>query len=165
MQEQQYNSEIREAEPGDVEELHSLICELADFENLRDTVASKPEDIHHALFSESPRGEALVAEISRDEKMTWTPGAALAGVAFFFPTFSTFTGRPGLWLEDLYVRPEYRHQGIGKALLAQFLSLARSRGCSRAEWSVLDWNTSALEFYEHLGARIMPEWCVARVNL
>ena len=84
---------------------------------------------------------------------------------FFFQTFSTFTGRQGLWLEDLYVRPEYRNQGIGKALLTHFLSVAQSRGCARAEWSVLDWNTSAIDFYEHLGAEIMPEWRIARLDL
>ena len=151
---------IREAVPGDIEELHSLIRQLANYENLAHTVTSTPSDLQEALFSGSPRAEALVAG---------TPASSgpespsrLAGIAIFFPTF---TGRPGLWLEDVYVRPERRGEGIGKAFLARFLTLARERGCARAEWSVLEWNTPAIEFYEQIGATVMPDWRIARVNL
>ena len=165
MLEEQHSSRIRETQPEDVEELHSLVCDLADFENLRETVASTPRDLHRALFGNSPRVEALVAEITPHGLPEQSKGPSLTGMAFFFQTFSTFTGRQGLWLEDLYVRPEYRNQGIGKALLTHFLSVAQSRGCARAEWSVLDWNTSAIDFYEHLGAEIMPEWRIARLDL
>lgn len=157
------DSRIREAIPEDIHELHSLVCELANYENLGHTVISTPTDLQEALFSETPRAEALVAE---------TPGATgaespfrLSGMAIFHPSFSTFTGRPGLWLEDVYVRPECRDAGIGKAFLERFLTIARERGCARAEWSVLDWNTPAIKFYERLGATIMPDWRIARMDL
>ena len=157
------NSRIRGATPGDIDELHSLVCHLADYENLGHTVISTPTDLQEALFGETPRAEALVAG---------TPASSgpespsrLAGIAIFFPTFSTFTGRPGLWLEDVYVRPEYRGEGIGKAFLERFLTIARERGCARAEWSVLDWNTPAIKFYERLGATVMPDWRIARMDL
>jgi ribosomal protein S18 acetylase RimI-like enzyme len=152
-------SPIRPATPHDVPEIHALVCELAEFEKLRHTVVSTPADFRNALFGARPAMEALVADPP-------TPGPVrLAGAALFYPTFSTFTGRPGLWLEDVYVRPEFRSQGIGNALLDHFLSLARSRGCARAEWSVLDWNTAAIRFYERLGADVMPDWRIARVSL
>ena len=102
------------------------MCDLADFENLRETVASTPRDLHRALFGNSPRVEALVAEITPHSQPEQSKGPSLTGMAFFFQTFSTFTGRQGLWLEDLYVRPEYRNQGIGKALCKQ---LAADKGC------------------------------------
>jgi len=154
---------IREAVPGDIEELHSLIRQLADYVNLAPTVTSTPCDLQKAIFSESPRAEALVAGIPASSGPE-SP-SRLVGMAIFFPTFSTFTGRPGLWLEDVYVRPERRGEGIGKAFLARFLTLARERGCARAEWSVLEWNTPAIEFYEQIGATVMPDWRIARVNL
>ena len=157
------DSRIRGAVPGDIHELHSLVCELADYENLGHTVISTPADLEEALFGETPRAEALVAE---------TPGATgpeyslqLAGIAIFHPTFSTFTGRPGLWLEDIYVRPECRGEGIGKAFLERFLATARERDCARAEWAVLDWNSPAIRFYERLGATVMPDWRIARMDL
>ena len=157
------NLRIREANPGDILELHALICDLADYENLRHTVISTPADLQEALFGEPPRAEALVAE---------TPCATgpessfqLSGMAIFYHTFSSFAGGPGLWLEDLYVRPEYRGGGIGEACLERFLTIARERGCSRAEWSVLDWNTLAIRFYERLGANVMPDWRIARMDL
>jgi len=154
---------IRDAVPGDIKELHSLIRQLADYENLSHAVTSTPSDLQEALFGRSPLAEALVAA-TPDPTGPAFP-SQLAGIAIFFPTFSTFTGRPGLWLEDVYVRPEHRGEGIGKAFLARFLTLARERGCTRAEWSVLDWNTPAIEFYEQLGAIVMPDWRIARVNL
>jgi GNAT superfamily N-acetyltransferase len=154
---------IRPATPADVGEIHDLVCVLAEFENLRPNVVSTPADFHRALFTSPPRMEALVADL---------PGASpsdspdrLAGMALFYPTFSTFTGKPGLWLEDLYVRPNFRAQGIGKAFLIRFLELARERNFARAEWSVLDWNESAIAFYRNLGADVMPDWRIARVEL
>jgi GNAT superfamily N-acetyltransferase len=89
----------------------------------------------------------------------------LSATALFYSTFSTFTGKSGLWLEDVYVRPECRGHGIGRAILDHFLELARSRGCARAEWSVLDWNTDAIRLYENLGADVMPDWRIARVSI
>ncbi len=152
---------IRPATPADVDEIHTLVCELAEFENLRHTVAATPADIHAALFGQRPVLEALVAPAPAPASSPDT----LSGVALFYPTFSTFTGKPGLWLEDLYVRPEFRGQGLGTAFLQRFLDLARHRGCARAEWAVLAWNQPALRRYESLGADVMPDWRIARLNL
>ena len=148
---------IRAAAPDDVEELHALVCELAEYEKLRHTVVSTPEDMHSALFGKRPLLEALVADSQSANQ--------LAGMALFFPTFSSFAGRPGLWLEDVYVRPDYRGRGLGKALLERFLMLARERGCARAEWSVLHWNEPAIRFYQNLGAELLSDWRIARVDL
>lgn len=152
---------IRPATPADVAEIHALIRDLAEFEQLRDSVVSTPEDFQGALFGTRPVMEALVVDQSADDA---APGH-LSATALFHPTFSTFTGKPGLWLEDVYVRPEFRSQGIGRALLDHFLALAKSRGCARAEWSVLDWNASAIRFYENLGATVMPDWRIARISI
>jgi hypothetical protein len=152
---------IRPATPADVAEIHELVCDLAEFEKLRHTVVSTPDDFHAALFGERPLMEAVVVEQAANAD---TPGK-LSATALFYPTFSTFTGKSGLWLEDVYVRPECRGQGIGRAILDHFLELARSRGCARAEWSVLDWNTDAIRLYENLGASVMPDWRIARVSI
>lgn len=152
---------IRPATPADVPEIHELICDLAEFEKLRHTVVSTPDDFHAALFGERPLMEALVVEQAPDDA---APGK-LRATALFHPTFSSFTGRSGLWLEDVYVRPEFRNRGIGRAILDHFLALAKSRGCARAEWSVLDWNEHAIRFYERLGATVMPDWRIARVAI
>ncbi|NIP93564.1 MAG: GNAT family N-acetyltransferase, partial [Akkermansiaceae bacterium] len=85
-------------------------------------------------------------------------GNGLAGIALFYPTFSTFTGKPGLWLEDVFVRPQHRGLGLGRAFLEHFLALARKRGCTRAEWAVLHWNDQAVRFYQRLGAEVLPDW-------
>ncbi|MDE0596557.1 MAG: GNAT family N-acetyltransferase [Roseibacillus sp.] len=154
---------IRPATPADVGEIHALVCELAEFENLRPSVVSTPSDFLRALFTNPPRMEALVADLP--EASPSDAPDRLAGVALFYPTFSTFTGKPGLWLEDLYVRPNFRAQGIGTAFLMRILELARERNCARAEWSVLDWNKSAIEFYRDIGADVMPNWRIARVEL
>ena len=154
---------IRPATPADVGEIHALVCELAEFENLRSSVVSLPADFHRALFTNPPRMEALVADLP--EASPSDSPLRLAGMALFYSTFSTFTGKPGLWLEDLYVRPNSRAQGIGKAFLMRILELARERNCARAEWSVLDWNESAIAFYQNLGAEVMPDWRIARVEL
>ena len=154
---------IRPATPGDVAEIHELVCDLAEYEKLRDTVVSTPADFQEALFGNSPKAEALVADVPNHDASEGTP--RLAGMAIFFSTFSTFTGKSGLWLEDVFVRPEFRGQGVGKAFLTEILAIARKRKCARAEWSVLDWNTPAIEFYEALGATVMPDWRITRVAL
>jgi len=146
--------EIRSAKPGDAPVIHAFIRELAEYEKLSQEVVSSEKDIHEALFGERPVAECLLA-FFRDQP---------AGFALFFTTFSTFVGRPGLYLEDIYVRPERRGQGIGKALLIRLAGIARERRCGRMEWSVLDWNEPAIRFYKNLGARPMDEWTVYRLS-
>jgi len=148
---------ISSARPSDLPDLHALIRALADYEKLSDQCVSTEADLDKALFGARPAAEALIA---RERGKT----SAAAGFALFFHTFSTFLGRRGLWLEDLFVRPAYRGSGLGRALLTQLAVIARDRGCARFEWSVLDWNTSAIDFYKRLGATIMPDWRIARVT-
>jgi len=145
---------IREAQPGDEERILSLIHELAHYEKAPDEVAARPSDLTRALFSEAPSAECVLAE--RD-------GQAL-GFALFFTNFSTWTGRPGLYLEDLFVREAARGSGIGKALLLHLAALARQRDYGRMEWSVLDWNQPAIDFYRSLGATPMDGWTVYRLD-
>lgn len=163
---------IRRATPHDVAGIHALVCELAAFEKLHHTVVSSPADFHTALFGDRPLLEALVADAPPPEPeaplaaRTPSPiGNGLAGTALFYPTFSTFTGKPGLWLEDVFVRPEHRGLGLGRAFLEHFLALARKRGCARAEWAVLHWNDHAVRLYQRLGAEVLPDWRLARINL
>jgi GNAT superfamily N-acetyltransferase len=146
--------DIRPAARADVPLLLELIGELADYERLRDEVVLDAALLERHLFGEQPAAEAVLAEIA-DEAV---------GYALFFSTFSTFLGRPGLWLEDLFVRPARRGAGIGRALLAHVASLAVARECGRLEWSALDWNESALAFYRVLGARRMGEWQLHRLD-
>jgi GNAT superfamily N-acetyltransferase len=146
--------EIRPATRDDVPLLLELIGALADYERLRGELHATPELLEEHLFGGRAVAEAVLAE--RD-------GAA-AGYALFFPTFSTFLGRPGLWLEDLFVRPAQRGAGIGRALLEHVARLAVARGCGRLEWSALDWNEPALAFYRGLGARRMGEWQLHRLD-
>jgi len=143
---------IRPARPGDETAIHALVRELAEFEKLAHHVVSTPADLAAAIFDEPSRLSALVAEVA---------GQAV-GMALFFPTFSSFAGKPGLWLEDVYVQPDHRGIGIGRGLLDAFLDHARSLRCARAEWSVLDWNENAIRFYEDLGAKVLPDWKIAR---
>lgn len=145
---------IRPARPGDEAAILGLIRELADYERLAQEVTATPALLAEHLFGASAVAEALLAE--RD-------GEAV-GFALFFRNFSTFLGRPGLYLEDLYVRESCRGQGIGRALLAQLADLARARGYGRMEWSVLNWNQPAIEFYQSLGAEPMSEWTVYRLS-
>lgn len=154
---------LRSGTPGDAAEIHTLVCELADFEGLSHQVVSSAGDLEDALGGDPPRLEALVAEGEPAPGIGDGP-PRLVGMALFYPTFSTFTGKPGLWLEDVYVRPAFRRQGLGRAFLERFLDLARQRGCARAEWSVLDWNGDAIRLYEGLGATVMPDWRIARVE-
>ncbi|MBN8493057.1 MAG: GNAT family N-acetyltransferase [Burkholderiales bacterium] len=144
---------LRAAEPRDLPAIVGLVRELADFEKLTHLVQVTPEKLHPHLFGERPVAEALVAEC----------GERVVGFALYFTNFSTFLGQPGLYLEDLYVQPAHRGQGIGRALLLHLGQLARERGCGRFEWSVLDWNVDAIRFYERMGATVMPEWRICRV--
>lgn len=148
---------IRPAAPGDVAELLRLIRALAEYEKLTHLMVADEAALADALFGARPAAEALIATESGN-----TPHPV--GFALFFHTFSTFLGRRGLWLEDLFVLPEHRGRGLGRALLAHLAGIARQRGCGRFEWSVLDWNTPAIGFYEAMGATLLPEWRIARVT-
>jgi GNAT superfamily N-acetyltransferase len=139
---------IRPPQPGDVALLFSLIVELAEYERAADRVTGTEELLEQALFGPGRSVEAVIAEL----------GGAPVGFALFFPTFSTWLCRPGLWLEDLYVSPEHRRAGVGGVLLSHLAELALERGCGRLEWSALNWNTPALDFYERLGAERLHEW-------
>jgi GNAT superfamily N-acetyltransferase len=148
---------IREARPGDVADLHDLVRSLAEYERLTAICVSTQADLADALFGPHPAAEALIARVDGNSQ-------PCAGFALFFHTYSTFLGRRSLWLEDLFVRPEHRGAGLGRALLAALGRLARARGCGRFEWAVLDWNAPAIRFYESLGATVLPEWRIVRVT-
>lgn len=145
---------IRFAAPADLPEIAALIRELADYEQLLDEVRFDPAVLAENLFGPRPYAEVLMAEAN----------GAVKGFALFFHNFSTFEGRPGLYLEDLFVRPAARGSGIGKALLERLAALAVERNCARFEWWVLDWNEPAIGFYQSIGARLMDEWTVMRVD-
>ena len=145
---------IREAAPDDVATILRFIRELAEFEREADKVVATEALLDEALFGAKPVAEAVIAE--RD-------GSAL-GMALFFHNFSTWTGWKGLYLEDLYVTPEARGSGVGAALLRHLAGIALDRGCTRFEWSVLDWNERAIDFYRAMGAEAMTEWTVNRVS-
>ena len=145
---------LRAAEPCDVDAIVGLIRELAAFERLTHLVEVTPASLAPHLFGHRPAAEAVVAE---------RRGAVVA-FALFFTNFSNFLGKPGLYLEDLYVQPAERGSGLGRALLEHLARLAVARGCGRFEWSVLDWNERAIGFYERLGATVMPDWRICRVT-
>ena len=145
---------IRPATQDDVRLVLSFIRELAEYERLADAVVATEDDLSQALFGERPAAEVLIATLDGET----------VGFALYFQTFSTFVGRPGIYLEDLFVRPEARGYGVGKALLARRAAIARDRKCGRLEWSVLDWNESAIGFYRKLGAVPMDEWTVFRLH-
>ncbi|MCB2059376.1 MAG: GNAT family N-acetyltransferase [Novosphingobium sp.] len=145
---------IRPAVSSDLPLIAAFIRELADYENLSHEVRFDEAQLGEHLFGPRPHAEALIGEI----------GGEPQGFALFFHTFSTFEGRPGIWLEDLFVRPTARGEGLGKALLTHVARLAAERGCARLEWSVLDWNEPAIGFYRKLGARPMDEWRIMRVD-
>ena len=144
---------IRPATPEDVPIILRFIRELAEYERLSHEVAATEDLLRDALFGEKPSAEAVIG---------WL-GDAPVGFALFFTTFSTFRARPGLYLEDLYVSPEYRRQGFGKLLLVNLAKIAEARGCGRFEWAALDWNEPAVNFYVQLGATPMDEWTTFRV--
>jgi GNAT superfamily N-acetyltransferase len=148
---------IAAATPADVPDIHALIVALAQYERLSHLCVSTEADVAEALFGARPAAEVLIARLEAHP-------APAAGFALFFHTFSTFLGRRSLWLEDLFVRPEHRGRGIGRALLIRLAALARERGCGRFEWAVLDWNAPAQRFYESLGATVLPDWRMCRVT-
>ena len=144
---------IRPATPADVPVIMALIHELADYEQLAHEVVGDAAQLHAHLFGERPAAEVLMGFVDGQP----------AGFALFFTSFSTFLTRPGLYLEDLYVQPAHRGCGLGKGLLASLAAIARDRGHGRFEWSVLDWNTSAIDFYRAKGALPMDGWTRYRV--
>ena len=144
---------IRPAHPGDVAAIHRLVRGLAEYERSAEQVVASADDLRNALFGERPAVFAHVAEHD----------GAVAGFALWFLSFSTWTGRHGIYLEDLYVTPELRGHGYGKALLAELARICVERGYARFDWAVLDWNTPALGFYRALGATAMDEWTVQRL--
>lgn len=146
---------LRPATPADSATLYRLISALAEYEKLTHLVEATPEKIEQALFGERPHAEAVIAEVE---------GGQAVGFALFFHNFSTFLAKPGLYLEDLFVEPAWRGHGIGKALLRHLAALAVARGCGRFEWSVLDWNQPSIDFYEAMGADVMPDWRICRVT-
>ncbi|QGP79606.1 GNAT family N-acetyltransferase [Sphingobium sp. CAP-1] len=145
---------IRNAVADDLDAIIAFIRALADYERLSHEVKADRATLARYLFGPRPMAEVLIAE---------QDGAAI-GFALFFHNFSTFEGRPGLYLEDLFVLPQARGAGAGKALLARLAGLAIERDCARLEWSVLDWNAPSIAFYRALGARPMDEWTVQRVD-
>jgi GNAT superfamily N-acetyltransferase len=145
---------VRAATRGDVPLIRSLIEGLAEYERLRHECVATDELLLTSLFGERPFAEVVIAEWDGEP----------AGFALFFHNYSTFLARPGIYLEDLYVRPEHRGHGIGRALLRHLAQLAVERRCGRLEWSVLDWNEDAIGFYKKLGARPQDEWTVYRVT-
>jgi GNAT superfamily N-acetyltransferase len=141
----------------DVADLQRLVRALADYERLAALCTSTEGDLEAALFGPQPAAEALIVRLDGKSQ-------ECVGFALFFHTYSTFLGRRSLWLEDLFVMPAHRNLGVGRALLVRLASLARERGCGRFEWAVLDWNAPAIAFYEGLGAKILPDWRIARVT-
>jgi ribosomal protein S18 acetylase RimI-like enzyme len=157
---------LRPATPADLPAIVGLIRELAVYEKLEHLVVATPESIAPHLFGPRPAAEVVVAEVPAEvpPEVPAADAPAVVGFALFFTNFSTFLGRPGLYLEDLYVKPAQRGRGIGKALLAHLGALAVERGCGRFEWSVLDWNEPAIRFYERMGATLLPDWRICRVT-
>jgi GNAT superfamily N-acetyltransferase len=145
---------IRSATPADLPLIAQFIRDLADYEKLAHEVRFDEATLGAKLFGPRPYAEVVIGELDG------TP----QGFALFFHNFSTFEGRPGIYLEDLFVRPAARGSGLGKALLAHLAELCVTRDCARLEWSVLDWNAPAIGFYQSLGAKLMDEWTVMRVD-
>lgn len=145
---------IRSATPSDVPGMLSLMRELAEYEKLTHLFVATEETLSEALFGPRPSAEAIVAQRE----------GGIVGYALFFHNFSTFLGRRGLYLEDLYVQPALRGSGLGTALLRRLASIAVERQCGRFEWAVLDWNQSAIDFYTKMGATVLPDWRIVRVT-
>jgi len=144
---------VRPASTEDIPELHAMIRALADFERLSHLCLVTQRDLEDALFGPHPAAEALIA---------WSDARA-AGFALFHHSFSTFLGRRGLWLEDLFVWPPHRRKGCAQSLLRALAGIAVQRGCGRFEWTVLDWNAQAIDFYRSLGADILTDWRIVRM--
>ena len=145
---------IRPATINDVEAIFTLIKALADYERLSHLVTGNSQNLAEHLFGEQPYVEAIVAEVQEE----------VVGFGLFFNNYSTFLTKPGIYLEDLFVLPEYRRQGIGKAMLNYLADLALARDVGRLEWSVLDWNENAISFYQEMGATVLPDWRICRVT-
>lgn len=145
---------IRPAKPTDAPVLFDLIQALAEYEKLSQAVTGSAEALEEHLFGCKPYAEAIIAEY----------GGQAVGFALFFYNYSTFLTKPGIYLEDLFVLPEFRRQGIGTAILKHLAQLAVARNCGRLEWSVLDWNQPAIAFYEKIGASVLPDWRICRMT-
>lgn len=145
---------IRPATETDVPIILSLIQGLAEYERLSDEVIATDASLRQTLFGKNPCAEVLIGSVDGEP----------AGFALFFQNYSTFLAKPGLYLEDLYVQPQYRQCGLGKALITSVARIAQERGCGRYEWTVLDWNTPAIQFYENLGAEMKSDWRIMRVT-
>jgi GNAT superfamily N-acetyltransferase len=145
---------IRPAVPADVDSIFALMLELAEFEKLTHLFIATEAGVHDALFGARPSAEALVA----------VDAGKIVAYALFFHNFSTFLGKRGLYLEDLYVQPAMRGGGLGKQMLRALATLAVERQCGRFEWTVLDWNQNAIDFYEKMGATVLPEWRIVRIT-
>ena len=143
---------IRKATPHDIPLILEFIRELAEYERMLEQAVATPEDLQRDGFSSEPKFYVEIAEWSGEP----------AGFALWFYNYSTFQGKPGIYLEDLYVRPQFRKKGIGKALLVHLARVAVEQGCGRYQWQVLDWNAPSIEFYESLGAKVMREWLTMR---
>ena len=142
------------AKADDVGAIYGLMRELAVYEKLFDIFEATPQSVHEALFGPAPAAECLMAK--------WDGEAV--GYALYFHNFSTFLGRRGLYLEDVYVQPSMRGKGVGQALMRQLAGIAVERGCGRFEWTVLDWNQPAIDFYTSQGATVLPDWRVVRMT-
>ncbi len=140
--------------PAEVPELLKLIRELARFERLEHELKATAASLRKALFGPRPVAGALLAHCDGEK----------VGYAVYFTTFSSFVGRPGLWLEDLYVRPQFRRRGIGRSLIEAVARVAAERNCGRLEWTALNWNRNALDFYRRLGAKALDEWVLVRLD-
>ncbi len=145
---------IRSTTADDCALILSFVQELADYERLSDAVVATTATLEETLFGERPYAEVTIGEYQ---------GEAV-GYSLFFHNFSTFTGRPGIYLEDIYIKPEMRGKGFGKLMLAYIAKLAVERNCTRVEWSVLDWNEPSIQFYRSIGAKPMDEWTVQRLD-
>jgi len=145
---------IRSATPADIFAILGMVRELAEHENLLDQYEATEEQFQEALFGEKPMAEALVGELENEP----------VAFALFFHNFSTFVGKPGLYLEDLYVKPAFRGRGFGKALLRHIARIAVKRGCGRFEWTVLDWNEPAIRTYDSIAAASLDEWTIRRLE-
>ncbi len=147
---------VRDARDSDVPELLEMFIELAEYEDLLHELHATEKQLSEALFGPRPAAEALIAELEDPH--------AVIGYALYFPTFSSFLATSGVWLEDLFVRPAHRREGVGRALLAAVAARLRERGGERLEWAALDWNEPALRFYSGLRAQTMPEWITHRLT-
>ena len=145
---------IRTATEKDMPAIFALIKELAEFEKLADQIKTTEAELGKTLFGKDKFVEILLADCDGE----------IVGQALFFKNFSTFLGKPGIYLEDLYVKPEMRGQGIGKALLDKIIAIAKERNYGRVEWSVLDWNEPAIDFYKKIGAKPLNDWTIFRLT-